>query len=170
MVVMADVGVEGDGCDMCVGSGGCDGGHQVFDKSPSRTKSSLCDVMWCGSQAARVTVVHCMLVTGNSIEIHSFVRMWGIARQKLGAGGFPVPRIQQPAVFASFVRMWRIARQKLGAGGFPVPRIQQLAVSALRCYSSATKEVSSFNRNLNSAKFQSSIFGIVVPGKPSSLQ
>ncbi|CAL5362045.1 unnamed protein product [Camellia sinensis] len=73
--------------------------------------------------------------------------------------------------------MWGIARQKLGAGGFPVPileqslqRIQQLAVSALRCYSSATKEVSSFNRNLNSAKFQSSIFGIVVPGKPSSLQ
>ncbi|CAL5412807.1 unnamed protein product [Camellia sinensis] len=44
--------------------------------------------------------------------------------------------------------MWRIARQKLGAGGFPVPileqslqRIQQPAVSALRCYSSATKEV-----------------------------
>ncbi|CAL5424507.1 unnamed protein product [Camellia sinensis] len=66
---MADVGVEGDGCDMCVGSGGCDGGHQVFDKSLSRTKSSLCDVMWCGSQAATVTVVHCMLVTGNSIEI-----------------------------------------------------------------------------------------------------
>ncbi|CAL5439521.1 unnamed protein product [Camellia sinensis] len=31
-------------------------------------------------------------------------------------------------------------------------------------------QVSSFNRNLNSAKFQSSIFGIVVPGKPSSLQ
>ncbi|CAL5443831.1 unnamed protein product [Camellia sinensis] len=30
--------------------------------------------------------------------------------------------------------------------------------------------VSSFNRNLNSAKFQSSIFGTVVPGKPSSLQ
>ncbi|KAI7985222.1 hypothetical protein LOK49_LG14G01394 [Camellia lanceoleosa] len=30
--------------------------------------------------------------------------------------------------------------------------------------------VLSFNRNLNSAKFQSSIFGIVVPGKPSSLQ
>ncbi|KAF5949522.1 hypothetical protein HYC85_011515 [Camellia sinensis] len=27
-----------------------------------------------------------------------------------------------------------------------------------------------FNRNLNSAKFQSSIFGTVVPGKPSSLQ
>ncbi|KAI8010817.1 HD domain-containing protein 2 [Camellia lanceoleosa] len=51
----------------------------------------------------------------------------------------------------SFVRMWRIARQKLRAGGFPVP-------------------VSSFNRNLNSAKFQSSIFGTVVPGKPSSLQ
>ncbi|CAL5346647.1 unnamed protein product [Camellia sinensis] len=62
----------------------------------------------------------------------SFVRMWRIARQKLGAGGFPVPRIQQPAVSAlrcyssatkkiSFVRMWRIARQKLGAGGFPVP-------------------------------------------------
>ncbi|CAL5410679.1 unnamed protein product [Camellia sinensis] len=66
--------------------------------------------------------------------------------------------------------MWRIARQKLGAGGFPVPRIQQPAVSALRCYSSATKEVLSFNRNLNSAKFQSSIFGTVVPGKPSSLQ
>ncbi|GMP57509.1 hypothetical protein CsSME_00021573 [Camellia sinensis var. sinensis] len=44
--------------------------------------------------------------------------------------------------------MWRIARQKLGAGGFPVPileqslqRIQQPAVSALRCYSSATKEM-----------------------------
>ncbi|CAL5410681.1 unnamed protein product [Camellia sinensis] len=62
----------------------------------------------------------------------SFVRMWRIARQKLGVGGFPVPRIQQPAVSAlrcyssatkeiSFVRMWRIARQKLGAGGFPVP-------------------------------------------------
>ncbi|CAL5444297.1 unnamed protein product [Camellia sinensis] len=56
---MADEGVEGDGCDMWVGSGGCDGGHQVCDKSPSRTKSSLCDVMWCGSQAATVTVVHC---------------------------------------------------------------------------------------------------------------
>ncbi|KAF5952778.1 hypothetical protein HYC85_010722 [Camellia sinensis] len=44
--------------------------------------------------------------------------------------------------------MWRIARQKLGAGGFPVPileqslqRIQQPALSALRCYSSATKEM-----------------------------
>ncbi|CAL5424506.1 unnamed protein product [Camellia sinensis] len=51
-------------------------------------------------------------------------------------------------VFSSFVRMWGIARQKLGAGGFPVQileqslqRIQQPAVSVLRCYSSATKEV-----------------------------
>ncbi|KAL7254330.1 hypothetical protein ACSBR1_008683 [Camellia fascicularis] len=34
------------------------------------------------------------------------------------------------------------------------------------CY----QRVSSFNLNLNSAKFQSSIFGTVVPGKPSSLQ
>ncbi|KAF5930057.1 hypothetical protein HYC85_030930 [Camellia sinensis] len=31
-------------------------------------------------------------------------------------------------------------------------------------------QVSSFNRNLKSAKFQSSIFCTVVPGKPSSLQ
>ncbi|XP_028095048.1 uncharacterized protein LOC114295064 isoform X1 [Camellia sinensis] len=53
-------------------------------------------------------------------------------------------------VFSSFVRIWRIARQKLGAGGFPVPileqssqRIPQPAVSVLRCYSSATKELSS---------------------------
>ncbi|XP_028095049.1 uncharacterized protein LOC114295064 isoform X2 [Camellia sinensis] len=51
-------------------------------------------------------------------------------------------------VFSSFVRIWRIARQKLGAGGFPVPileqssqRIPQPAVSVLRCYSSATKEM-----------------------------
>ncbi|CAL5444647.1 unnamed protein product [Camellia sinensis] len=43
--------------------------------------------------------------------------------------------------------MWGIARQKLEAGGFPVPileqslqRIKQPAVSTLRCYSSATKE------------------------------
>ncbi|KAL7264124.1 hypothetical protein ACSBR1_002137 [Camellia fascicularis] len=34
------------------------------------------------------------------------------------------------------------------------------------CY----QRVSTFNLNLNSAKFQSSIFGTVVPGKPSSLQ
>ncbi|KAL7162011.1 hypothetical protein ACSBR2_042476 [Camellia fascicularis] len=68
LVVMADVGLEGDGCDMWVGSGGCDGGHQVFDKSPSRKKSSLGDVMWCGSQATTVTVVHGRLPTTSLVD------------------------------------------------------------------------------------------------------
>ncbi|KAI8011677.1 hypothetical protein LOK49_LG06G00053 [Camellia lanceoleosa] len=51
------------------------------------------------------------------------------------------------------------------------PALQSSLPDSFSFSSSADQsKVSSFNRNLNSAKFQSSIFGTVVPGKPSSLQ
>ncbi|CAL5356700.1 unnamed protein product [Camellia sinensis] len=110
-----------------------------------------------------------VIVTGNNRTKSVLVGLQGVVKKAVGLGGWHwlvSSNPSSPVLLTTPVP--RVGDSLLQHQRSPINI--EMAVFDSDCVISTIFDVSSFNRNLNSAKFQSSIFGTVVLRKPSSLQ